>query len=263
MRVAQLIKKWLELIWLLHIRCKTKDVICYQRYNDPSQGLLQSLTFTISIWATHKHNRDTARNTKKDNAEVRSVPSRYTTWSMLSNVVTAQLLKTLKPVISHPPSSRQINLLQGNQVSWFENSFDETLGTCRATILQPHSACTRHSAQGLCERGKKSVPEGSHDRLLSCPALCLLNPTQQTSPHSSTWRQTDPGPETLWYFLEYEKTDKVQIPGKPKKEAGRQNARWINISKRVVLVGLWMNACQFPQDPWGGATCSGNLEQQW
>jgi len=43
-------KKWLELIWLLHIRCcKTKDVICYQRYNDPSQGLLQSLTFTISI----------------------------------------------------------------------------------------------------------------------------------------------------------------------------------------------------------------------
>jgi len=69
-------KKWLELIWLLHIRCKTKDVICYQRYNDPSQGLLQSLTFTISIWATHKYNTGTARNTKEDNAEVSSVPPR-------------------------------------------------------------------------------------------------------------------------------------------------------------------------------------------
>ena len=182
-------KKWLELIWLLHIRCKTKDVICYQRYNDPFQGLLQSLTFTISIWATHKYNTGRARNTKEDTAEVSSVPPRYTTWSMLSNVVTAQLLKTLMPVISHPPSSRQINLLQGNQVSRFENSFDETLGNCRATIPQSNSACTRHGAQGVCDRGKKSVSDGSEDRLLRCPAPCLLNPTQQTSPHSSTWRR--------------------------------------------------------------------------
>jgi len=36
--------------------------------------------------------------------------------------------------------------------------------------------------------------------------------------------ETQPGPETLCCFFEYE-TDKVQKPGKPKKEEGRQNAR--------------------------------------
>ena len=182
---------------------------------------------------------------------------------MLSNFVTAQLLKTLTPVISHPPSSRQINLLQGNQVSRFENSFDETLGTCRAMILQPHSACTGHSAQGLCERGKKSVSEGSDDRLLRCPALCLLNPTQQTSLHSSTWRRKRIQMPKRCVIFEYEKTDKVQIPGKPKKETGRQKARWINISKRVVLVDCgWMHANSLKTRVvgWGA---SGNLEQEW
>lgn len=219
-------KKWLELIWLLHIRCKTKDVICYHRYNDPPQGLLQSLTFTISIWATHKYNRGTARNTKEDNAEVSSVPPRYTTWSILSSVVRAELLKTLMPVISHPTSSRQINLLQGNEVSWFQNSFDETLGTCRATMVQPYST------QGLCEREKKSVPEGSLDRLLRCPALCLLNPTQQTS-SSSTWsRKHSQVPKRCVVFLNTRRTKYRNLASLRRKKEDRTQ-------DELILASAW------------------------
>lgn len=187
-------KKWLQLIWLLHIRWKTKDVICYQRYNDPSQGLLQSLTFTISIWATHEYNRGIARNTKEDNAEVSSVPPRYTTWSTVKPFAVQRCHRTVTKnadACDFPPTQQPPDKSLARQPGLTVRELDETLGTCRATILQLHSACTRHSVQGLCERGKKLASEGSDYRLLRCPALCLLNPTQQKSPHSSTWRRKE------------------------------------------------------------------------
>jgi hypothetical protein len=115
------------------------------------------------------------------------------------------------PVISHPPSRRQTNLLQGNQVSRFEYSFDETLGTCRATILQPHSTCTRHSAQGLCERGKKSVPEGSHDKIIMLSnTMSVKSNSAGVSAFFHLRTETEPSAETLRYFLNMRRRTKFR-----------------------------------------------------
>ena len=181
-------KKWLELIWLLYIRCKTKDVICYQRYNDPSQGLLQSLTFTTSIWATHKYNRGTARNTKEDKAEISSVPPRYTTWSTVKPFAVQCCHRTVTKsdeASDFPPTQQSADKSLARQPG-YQNSMRHRGPAGRRYCS--HTVLAHGTALKVYAKEEKSVAEGSDDRLLRCPALFLFNPTQQTSLHPSTWR---------------------------------------------------------------------------
>jgi len=64
--------------------------------------------------------------------------------------------------------------------------------------------------------------------------MSVKSNSADVSPFFHLKTEKDPGAETMCYILntkrrtndvlyfEYEKTDKVQIPGKPKKETGRQ-----------------------------------------